>query len=169
MTFQHKKLRLLFSVSISRLRHAMLTWYSNVKKICEILSDESGGIHPNDPIHCALNWLLKSETQKWFYSLSISGCVILKTQGFFKNIIHLLGLFHFLVKSLMETHGIQGTGYIVSSLGYTVHGFKNTGYMVSEVLGVRVHSFSLPELELRWMTHAKSSFSWLIRKTNQLH
>ena len=30
----------------------MLTWYSNVKKIGEIPSDESGGIYS---IHCALN------------------------------------------------------------------------------------------------------------------
>jgi len=30
------------------------------------------------------------------------------------------------------------------SLRYIVHGFESTGYMVSEVLGYRVHSFSLP-------------------------
>ena len=50
---------------------------------------------------------------------------------------------------------VQGTGYIVSSLGYIAHGFKITRYLVSIVRGtwfwgyeVGVHSFSLPPTRL---------------------
>jgi len=55
------------------------------------------------------------------------------------------GLFHFFVKFQVEVHGSEGTGYMVSSLGYRVHGLEGTGvwlreygYTVSMVLGYRV-------------------------------
>jgi len=46
----------------------------------------------------------------------------------------------------MEGHGLEGTGYMFSSLGYTyryIHGFKGMGY---HFLRVGVYGFSLPSL-----------------------
>ena len=76
LTFQHKN-----HVNCFHFQYPgwdMLTWYSNVKKISEILNDKSG---ENYLINCAWNWLLKGKTQ-WFHSLFLSGFVILKTQDF---------------------------------------------------------------------------------------
>jgi len=85
----------------------MLTWYSDViKKVREILSNERGGNHP---IHCALNWLLKRETQKWFYNNSLSlRLFYTKTQGFSLIQLKNIGIikFHCFVKFLMKVHGI---------------------------------------------------------------
>ena len=49
---------------------------------------------------------------------------------------------------------VQGTRYLMSSLGYRVHGFESMGYLVSRVLdtqfrgyrgtGYGIRSFSLP-------------------------
>jgi len=47
------------------------------------------------------------------------------------------GSFHFSVKLLMKVHGLEVTGYMVSSLEYRVHGFEGTGYVVSHYPKVR--------------------------------
>jgi len=60
------------------------TWYSNVKKVGEI---QSGG-SSSDTL-CP-KWVLKRKAQEWCY-LSLSGCVILKSQGNHLNFYILSG------------------------------------------------------------------------------
>jgi len=57
---------------------------------------------------------------------------MLKSQGF-----NLGGVITFYVNFLVEVHGSEGTGYIVS-MTPRVHGFESMGYIVSVVLGYRV-------------------------------
>jgi len=130
LTFQHKKYVYWF--------HFQYPGWDMVfeckKKVGKIQSGECGRV-------------LKKKTQNWFYSLSLSDCVTLRTQGLclILTVIGVIPPFYgFWWKYMVST------GYIVLrlGLGYMAHGFESTGYMVSEVLRYRVHSFSLPLTEL---------------------
>jgi len=93
-------------------------------------------------MHCALNWLLKRETQKWFYSLSLSSCVILKTQGFSLIFKHFWGYSTFFRQISDEStwylrywvHSFDVGVHSTWFQEYGVHGFGGTGVQGTEYI-----------------------------------
>ena len=76
---------------------------------------------------CSINWVLKIENKK----LVLFGVLLEKKSKASPQFLNIIGFFHSLVRFLIEVHGFDDTGYMVSSSGTSWLSWY--GYLVSRV------------------------------------